>query len=246
VLIPRIFHQIWVGPEPFPDELVPYRETWVTHNPGWELRLWTEENLPRDVRRCEGLELLRNPAERVDILRWEILLRDGGVYVDTDFECLRPIEPLIEDVEAFAGHRKMKRVNNALIGAVPGHPFVERALAEIRPRTTWGTLDKEGTGPPFVDRVLADFPEVKLFDPPVFYPRSAAQRQEAYAVHHRGRSWKDAEGLRAALGKTQTELRRTQDEARKWRLRCERAEAELAALRRRSPVARLLGRTARG
>jgi mannosyltransferase OCH1-like enzyme len=244
VLIPRIFHQIWLGPEPFPDELLPYRQSWPEHHPGWEHVLWTEENLPGDLRRQEVLEVLRNPAERSDILRYELLRTHGGVYVDADFECLRSIEPLIAGVEAFAGYRKPGRVNNALVGSVPGHPFVERALARIRPRTTWGTVDKDGTGPPFLERVLADFPEVKVFEPPVFYPRTEAQREQAYAIHHRARSWKDEEGLRASLSKTERRLRTAQEDARMWRLRCERAEAELGLLRRRSPIARTLRRFA--
>jgi mannosyltransferase OCH1-like enzyme len=239
VLIPRIFHQIWLGPEPYPDELAPYWQSWAEHHPGWKIMVWTEENLPADLRRPEAREVLRNPAERSDILRWELLWTHGGVYVDADFECRRSIEPLIDGVEAFAGYRKPERVNNALVGAVPGHPFVERALAEIRPRTTWGTVDKDGTGPPFLDRVLAGFPGVKLFDPPVFYPRTQAQREQAYAIHHRARSWKDEEGLRSSLSKTERRLRTAQEEARMWRLRCERAEAELGLLRRRSPIARL-------
>jgi inositol phosphorylceramide mannosyltransferase catalytic subunit len=245
VLIPRIFHQIWLGAQPFPDEFVPYRQSWAEQHPDWELTLWTEENLPADLRRPEAREALRNPAERSDILRYDLLRTFGGVYVDTDFECLRSIEPLIDGVDAFAGYRKPGRVNNALIGAVPGHPLVERALAEIRPRTTWGTLDKDGTGPPFLERVLADFPEVRIFDPPVFYPRTEAQREQAYAIHHKARSWKDEDGLRASLSKTEQRLKTTQEEARRWRLRCERAEAELALLRRSSPIARTLRRLSR-
>ena len=234
MLIPRVFHQIWLGSEPFPDEFVPYRQSWLEHHPGWELKLWTEDNLPGDLRRPEARELLRNPAERSDILRYELLWRLGGVYVDTDFECLRSIEPLIHASDVFAGYFKPGRVNNALIGSIAGHPFAERALGEIRPRTTWGTLDKDLTGPPFLARVLAEFPDVELFDPSVFYPRTERQREQAYAVHHRARSWKDEEGLRASLKKTEQRLRSSQEDARTWRLRSEKAEAELISLRGRS------------
>ena len=97
--IPRVFHQIWVGPEPLPEEFVAYQRTWLTYNPGWKLQLWTEENLPPDLERREVYEKLRVPAERADILRVELLWRFGGVYIDTDFECLRPIEGLLHEVE---------------------------------------------------------------------------------------------------------------------------------------------------
>ncbi|NYK77369.1 hypothetical protein GPW07_24425, partial [Salmonella enterica subsp. enterica serovar Typhimurium] len=82
-----------------PDEFARYGESWRRHHPSWEVRLWTDENLPDDLVRKEAYERLRKPAERSDIIRLEVVLRYGGVYVDTDIECLRSIEPLIEGVE---------------------------------------------------------------------------------------------------------------------------------------------------
>ena len=121
LLIPRVFHQIWVGPDPTPEEFITYRQTWLACNPGWELRLWTEENLPPDLERREAYEKLRVPAERADILRVEILFRFGGVYVDADFECLRPIEDLLDGTDFFVAYLKPNRVNNAVIGSVARH-----------------------------------------------------------------------------------------------------------------------------
>jgi mannosyltransferase OCH1-like enzyme len=239
VLIPRIFHQIWVGADPFPEEFVAYRQSWIDHHPGWELRVWTEENIPGDARRAEVYELLRQPAERSDILRFELLWRFGGVYVDCDFECLRSIEPLLGDVAFFAGYRKPGRANNALIGSVPGHPLVDRALAEIRPRTTFGPVDKDGTGPVFFNRMIADSPEVTIFEQNVFYPRTPNGRQKAYAVHHRARAWKDAEGLHSSLRKTERRLQNATEDARRWRLKAEQAEAELARAKASPPLIRL-------
>jgi mannosyltransferase OCH1-like enzyme len=37
-----------------------------------------------------------NFGEKSDIWRYEILFRLGGVYVDTDFECVRPFDSLLE------------------------------------------------------------------------------------------------------------------------------------------------------
>jgi mannosyltransferase OCH1-like enzyme len=230
--IPRIFHQIWVGADPLPTEYARYRDTWLRHHPAWEHRLWTEENLPPNARRPEVYERLRNPGERSDVLRFELLSRSGGVYVDWDFECLRSIEPLLEGVEFFAAYKKPGRTNNAIIGSTPGHPIVERALAEIRPRTTYGVVDKEGTGPLFLDRLLAGFPDATILDREIFYPRTHKGRLRAYAVHHRGRAWQDAEGIRASLRKAERALHRAREDAEAWRSACARAEAELALLKR--------------
>ena len=95
MLIPRIFHRIWVGPDPLPAEYARYGQTWLDHHPGWELRFWTDDNFPDGLRRPEAQERLRSPVERANILRLEVVWRFGGVYVDTDFECRRSIEPLI-------------------------------------------------------------------------------------------------------------------------------------------------------
>jgi mannosyltransferase OCH1-like enzyme len=240
VRIPRIFHQIWVGPDPFPEECVAYQETWIRHHPAWELRLWTEENLPADLERREAYELLRRPAERADILRLELLYRSGGVYVDVDFECLRALDPLIEDAEIFAGYRKPRRVNNAIVGSVPGHPVLAQAIRQIRPRTTFGPVDKAGTGPLFWRKLLRDHPEVTVFEPGVFYPWTAEQRQHAYAMHHQARTWQDPKTLSKRLAGTERLLREARDELAAWQSRCERAEAELAGLRSQSSSSRRL------
>jgi inositol phosphorylceramide mannosyltransferase catalytic subunit len=230
LLIPRIFHQIWVGPDPFPDEFARYQETWRRHNHGWELQFWTDHNLPEGLRRQEVHDESRTAFERADILRLEVVLRFGGVHVDADFECLRPIEPLIEDLEFFIGYRKPGHVNGALFGAIPGHPTLEHALAELRPRAD-GTYDKDATGPKFLEAQLTERPGITYFEPELFYPRTPDEIDRAYAIHHRARGWKDAEGLRRSLAKAEHRLLEAQEEARDWRLKYEQAAAELSRLK---------------
>jgi mannosyltransferase OCH1-like enzyme len=230
VLIPRIFHQIWVGPDPFPREYRGYQESWLRHNPDWDLRFWTDDNLPEGLRRPEVYDRSRTPWERADILRLEVVLREGGVHVDADFECLRPIDPLLEDVEFFIGFRKPGHVNGALFGATAGHPILEEGLSRIPPLADGG-YDKDATGPKFLDELLADRPGVTYFEPPVFYPRTPDEVDAAHAVHHRARGWKDDEGLRRSLAKAEKRLLEAQEEARDWRRKYEEAEAELDRLR---------------
>jgi hypothetical protein len=242
VLIPRIFHQIWVGPEPLPDEYAAYGQTWLDHHPGWERRLWSEDNLPEGLR-PEVYERLRAPAERANVLRLELLSRQGGVYVDTDFECLRSIEPLIEDAELFITLAKPGRVNNALMGSVPGHPLIAEALDQIRPVEFFGH-DKARTGTRLLDGLLIDRPGVTLLDAELFYPETEAERQRAYALHRKTRSWKDPDELRIDLERAERKIVALQDQAAKRKLRHQRAEAELDRIRRSWPrrVQRAAGR----
>jgi len=210
-MIPKIIHQVWLGQRPLPDEFVRYRETWTEHHPDWEFRLWTEENLPATLIRPEIRDRLRNPVERSDMLRLEVVHASGGVYVDTDIECLRPIDKLINGLDFFVADTKLGSANNAVIGAVPQHPIVLEVIRACRPRECHG-YDKEATGPLLMNRVLLGHPEVKVFEPWVFYPLNVEQRSRAFAIHHVERSWKDEEGFRKAARVAEERLREMQNE----------------------------------
>ena len=231
MLIPRVFHQVWVGPDPLPQAFEGYRQSWLEHHPEWELTLWTDDNLPDGLRRSESYERLRSPVERCDILRLELVWRFGGVYVDCDFECLRPIEPLIEEVDFFAADIEPGRVNHAIMGAVAGHPILNRALAEIRPRELYG-YDKGATGPLFFDRLLKDYPEAKVFDKGVFYAKDKAAREHGYAIHHDANSWKTTDELRLQAHKARIRSRKAKAEAAEWRAKHEASEAKVSRMRR--------------
>jgi inositol phosphorylceramide mannosyltransferase catalytic subunit len=243
--IPRVFHQIWLGSDPLPRDYAAYQKTWTRRHPGWELRLWTEDDLPGDLERKEIYELLRRPAERSDMLRLELLHRHGGVYLDADFECRRSLEPLLEGVTFFCAYIDPGRVNNALIGSVAGHPLLERGIRELRPRTTFGPVDKEGTGPLFFNGLVSGQPGVTIFAEELFYPRTPAETEGAYAVHHAGRSWKEPADLLLDAVRAEQRLAIVQYELAKSEQRSRLAEAEAEALRSSAGARALALRTRR-
>lgn len=76
--IPKIIHQVWEGKTtPLPDFLCKLGKSWRDKNPDWEY----------DVMRW-------------DVIRYMILYKIGGLYVDFDYECLEPIEPILGEWEA--------------------------------------------------------------------------------------------------------------------------------------------------
>lgn len=233
-MIPRVFHQIWLGEGSFPYAVE--RESWHRFHPDWEHRLWTERDLPGDLELVEAANLLRQPAERADILRLELLHRHGGVYLDADFECLKPVDPLLDGVSCFLGLLDSGRVSNAVIGTVPGHPLLAKAMAEVRPRTTYGPVDREGTGPLLLERIRHDVDGVTLFEPNVFY---ATEREQAeYAFHLSARSWKDEAGLRSDLTRAERDRAIAREELRKLQKRYDSLERgnRLRRILRRPPL----------
>lgn len=176
--IPRILHRIWLGP-PMPPEFEAYGARWQELNPDWEVRLWTEADLPRlanqDVYDRAGSLTTSALAWRMrsDIARYELLHAHGGLYVDTDFEPLKPIEPLIDDMLVFAGEERRGLVANGFLGAVKGSPFIKQLIDDLpasvaqRPgQPPWRT-----TGPEFLTRVAKQRPgELSLVPTAAIYP----------------------------------------------------------------------------
>jgi mannosyltransferase OCH1-like enzyme len=241
--IPRVFHRIWLGDGELPEEYRRYGETWADHHPEWEMRLWTEREIEAMDVREEVKDRRRHPAERSDLLRYELLHRFGGVYIDTDMECLKPIDPLLDGVGFFAGKVRGNRLNNAIIGSEPGHPSAKVLTRKARPVDVDDEdakrVDQYGTGPYFLTAVLQREQlkrrKITLFEIPVFYPKPKGPHGDAYAVHHQGRSWyrtpeeRQVAALEEWLGEAQEELARLRGKLARTERRLAKADRLVAA-----------------
>ncbi|KAF0698402.1 Aste57867_10970 [Aphanomyces stellatus] len=134
-VIPKRIHQIWLGPAPL-DAFREWMKSWGALHPDWEYTLWTERDLGQwTLTNQMAFDAATNYGEKSDIWRYEILERHGGVYVDIDFECLRPLDAMHEHdgCSFYAGlsNTNTVEVNNALIGVVPHHPILQALIASI-------------------------------------------------------------------------------------------------------------------
>lgn len=132
--IPRILHQIWLG-SPFPERFKKYQDSLKKFHPDWEYRLWTDDDVKEfNLINQEAFDNAKTYSAKANIFRYEILDRFGGLYVDTDCECLRPFDLLHEYYEFYVGMVTINRyaiVNNAIIGAIPGHPVLRMCIENI-------------------------------------------------------------------------------------------------------------------
>ena len=200
-MIEKIFHQIWINnknPE-LPDDLKKLRDTWLAHHPTWEYRLWNLANLDFEPRCAPLLPKCQHPAQIADLLRMEILCQHGGVYLDTDFECLRPIDEIIEDVFEFGCSDDGRCLSIAILGAQKGsHLF--NAVVDNFPKKVGERPVNIETGPAFFTEVLLKKGfnnNFTVFPSHFFYPfnyhtpdRSSVDLSHSYAVHHYADSWK--------------------------------------------------------
>jgi mannosyltransferase OCH1-like enzyme len=197
-MIPKVFHQIWLGrsmPEPF----ISWSASWLKHNPEWKKKIWTEVNIPTSVQhlisRCKTYSQMSN------VIRYAIIAKEGGVYIDTDFECLRPIESLIGNFEAFAGYQLDEpnlghSINCAFFGASPNHPFVLNLLNGLDRLSLEKAEIELGAGPNYFTRIAKHHPEVHILPRRLLYPylwnelhRRDEDFSDAFAVHHWAGMW---------------------------------------------------------
>ncbi len=193
--IPHRFHWIWLGDQPLPDQYRAWMDGWLAIHPGWEHRLWTDVNRPR-LTNEDVFARATLPAQRADMLRYEVVLQFGGVYLDTDFECLRNLEPLVTGTEAFGAEQEPALVGNAVFGSVAGHRWLLDVVERIPAAFEQHASVVDATGPGLVTEVTAQHPEVKIFPPEIFYPyqghepsRAGGPFPDAYGVHRWHGTW---------------------------------------------------------
>ena len=90
--IPRILHQMWIGDKAkCPSNLM---KSWKILNPSFEYIFWNEEEIIHRKMKFECEKQIKDIIEingKCDIMRWEILYKYGGVFIDTDFYPFRNI-----------------------------------------------------------------------------------------------------------------------------------------------------------
>jgi len=136
--IPKIIHQIWLG-SPVPPVLKRYMNTWIKYHIGreWQYKLWTEEDIAQfTLYNQKFYDESSNYGVKSDIARWEILYRIGGVYVDTDFECFRPLDILNYTYDFYIALQPLDtlfvQLGIGLVGTAPGHPIVKHCIETIK------------------------------------------------------------------------------------------------------------------
>jgi mannosyltransferase OCH1-like enzyme len=92
--IPKIIHQTYKSND-LPHHFKVWREECIRLNPEWEFKLWTDEdNLQLVEEHYPHMLELYNSYDwyikRVDMARYLILHKFGGLYMDFDMTCLKP------------------------------------------------------------------------------------------------------------------------------------------------------------
>lgn len=128
-MIPKIIHYIWFGGEK-PQSVIDCIDSWRKACPDYEIREWNESNC--GICNCDFFveaNAVHKPGFSSDPLRYKILSRYGGIYLDTDVRLLKSFDEFLHH-KSFIGKELPLRVGTAVIGSEPDVPWVKEFLAQ--------------------------------------------------------------------------------------------------------------------
>ena len=130
-MIPKIIHYCWFGKNPLPAKMKKCIESWKKNCPDYKVIEWNEDNF--DVRLNGYTKMCyeqKKYAFLSDYVRLWIIYQNGGIYLDTDVEVLKPFDKLLE-TEAFFGFENSEYVNTGIgFGAEKSNLLVRKMLEE--------------------------------------------------------------------------------------------------------------------
>jgi hypothetical protein len=95
VQVPKIIWLLWLqGWEDPPYIVKCVRDSWNRHNPGWDVRLISNENLNKYVN-IPYIHRINSPAAKSDIIRLYLLEKYGGVWADATMLCMKSLDSWI-------------------------------------------------------------------------------------------------------------------------------------------------------
>jgi mannosyltransferase OCH1-like enzyme len=220
-MIPKIIHQTWKTTE-VPAKYVDYQKKLIALHPDWEYRLWTDDDNTAFVKQhfpdfySTYIGLPKN-IMRADVIRYLIMYKIGGLYLDLDYEMVKPFDIFNYDL-VLPYNRQIRcgdsydAFGNCIFASCPGHPFWQYVIDDLKNmsdyeatyRSLFGkpymtsrtTLEEAITGPVLLTKVFyATKDKLTNYTLPVreeFHPEKSKDISgKTYGIHHCSGTWRD-------------------------------------------------------
>ena len=209
LIIPKIVHLIWIGPKNPPPVYYSCLESIKKHLPDWELKVWKDSDIPLlKLQNQKYYEEEPNFAGKSDIMRYELLYKFGGLYLDVDVVVAKPFDILHYTHDFYVGLHPSTCVDvlgSAILGSIPGHPILKHVIETFKDHRN-RECQLARVGPihlqeAFSDMVTKhDFNRIGVFPATYFYPIEPEDRfpninekqfikQETFAAHFFANNW---------------------------------------------------------
>ncbi len=222
--IPKIIHYVWLGDKPLPRQYAEYIKGWQKLNPDFTIKHWTEKDIDLSKYPLVKTALKEKRwALASDIIRMFAIYNEGGIYLDTDVELLKPLTPLLE-YDGFGAWESNFWFTTSVFGAKKHSPWIAKILkryelADPKKKITTNTFMKTVHSPSVYAK---DFYNIKLdgktatyadgkfavFATEYFAPKHYMTGEEnvtknTIAFHHYDSTWyAPSEKLKTTLSRT--------------------------------------------
>lgn len=131
-MIPKVIHYCWFGGKPLPYAARKCLKSWKKQCPDFKIKRWDETNF--DVNQHPFVKSAYEAKAWAFVSDWarlKIVYDEGGVYLDTDIELIKPLGPLLENNECYIGVQQSERLCTTGLGfgAVKASPVIEKMLS---------------------------------------------------------------------------------------------------------------------
>ena len=207
IKIPKVIHYCWFGRAPLPSRYKEWMKSWKKFCPDYEVVEWNEDNYDvySNSYMAEAYEA-RKWGFVPDYARLDIIYRYGGIYLDTDVELVRNLDPLLHQ-KAFMGFEGDYVALGLGFGAIAKH----HALKGMRDdydgkhfRTEDGTLNlvaspvhqtkwlkRKGL---IADNTFQTVEDINIYPKSYFSPmnictKRIVETRHTFSIHHFDGSW---------------------------------------------------------
>ncbi len=128
-MIPKKIHFCWLSGEEYPPLIQHCIDTWRKVLPDYEIVLWDTKRFDIDsVSWVREAFDAKKYAFAADYIRLYAVYKEGGIYLDSDVEMLKPFDDLLQK-KAFIGFEaSTKGVEAAVFGAEKGAEWCRKAM----------------------------------------------------------------------------------------------------------------------
>lgn len=207
-MIPKIIHYCWFGRGEYPEKIKECIESWKKLDGEYELMLWNEDTY--DISKYSFINEAYEAKKYAfvsDMVRFDVLLRYGGIYLDTDIEIVKKFDEILSKGVVLSGDES-GNLDGGFMAGEQGHSFFKNMLSMyermhfIKPDGSYNQvvinywmqelLRKHGFTKVYRKIILEDgisiYP-MEYFSAMDQYTGKVCKTDKTYCIHHHTYTW---------------------------------------------------------